>query len=331
MKKTITTVAAFIVLQTSMFGWHESFSTDATPEITGALTSDMTWNWWGWGGIEVTDGDLVMTVPDEGTDPFDFNSCWLQIDQSIDANAAITPTDAEIWIKMKFETVGTPTNNDQFHTVVAMDPDFLTNFNLYNTAVLPAVNGVGGFYLATQEFSGPGITADIAYNTWFWQKIVVTGDTISIWAFADGSSPSDTALHVFIADLGVDPAASLIIAGVFDDDSSALHVSDIYYNEAPALGIGDNPAIASGYELSQNYPNPFNPVTHISYTVPTTGQVNLTIYNVLGEEVSTLVNTVITPGTYTAIWNAGNLPSGVYFYRLEAGRFSQTNKLLLIK
>ncbi|HBN45840.1 MAG TPA: T9SS type A sorting domain-containing protein [Candidatus Marinimicrobia bacterium] len=330
MKKTITTVAAFMALQTSMFGWHESFSTDATPSMSGALTSDMTWTWWGWGGIEVTGGDLVMTIPDEGTDPFDIDSNWLQMDQTTDPNGEITPEDAEIWVKMKFVREGSSVMPDQFHVTVAVDPEFLSNYSVYTAAVHQQA-GMGGYYFATDQFSGPVVSDAVTYNSWFWEKIVTNGDTVSMWIFADGSSPSEEPQHVFTTDNVSSPAPTMIIIGAFDDDSTEIHITDVYYNESPDLGIDDNVNIAHGYELSQNYPNPFNPETHITYTVPTTGQVTLAIYNVLGEKVSTLVNDVMTPGTHTTTWNAGNMPSGVYFYRLDAGRFSQTNKVLLIK
>lgn len=330
MKKTIIVAVACMALQTSIFGWHESFSTDATPDLSGDVVSDLNWSWWGWGGIEVTGGELVLTVPDPGTDPFDLNTCWVQIDQSIDANAPITPGDFEMWIKIKISTDGTPDTDDQFHAAVAIDPDFLSNLNVYTSTVVPAASGVGGYYFALDQFTGPVVNDAITYNTWFWEKIVASGDTVSVWTFADGSSPSDTAQHVFTTENVTNAAPTLIIVGVFNDDSSSVHISDVYYNESP-LGIEDNATIASDYKLNQNYPNPFNPVTHISYTVPKSGQVNLTIFNVLGEEVSKLVNEVIIPGTHTTTWNAENMPSGVYFYRLDAGSFSQTNKLLLIK
>ena len=72
------------------------------------------------------------------------------------------------------------------------------------------------------------------------------------------------------------------------------------------------------YELAQNYPNPFNPVTNISYTLPTESQVKLSIYNPLGELVETIVNEKQDAGKYDAVWNAGNHPSGVYIYTLDA-------------
>ncbi len=85
------------------------------------------------------------------------------------------------------------------------------------------------------------------------------------------------------------------------------------------------------YELSQNYPNPFNPTTTILYDLPTSGYVTLKVYDVLGREVTTLVDEKQSAGTHTLTFNAANLPSGVYFCRLQAGPFMQTRKLMVIK
>ena len=85
------------------------------------------------------------------------------------------------------------------------------------------------------------------------------------------------------------------------------------------------------YQLNQNYPNPFNPSTVISYQLPTAGFVTLNIYDVLGREVRTLVNQREHAGNYSVTFDAHHLPSGVYFYRLQAGTYTQTKKLLLLK
>ena len=83
--------------------------------------------------------------------------------------------------------------------------------------------------------------------------------------------------------------------------------------------------------LSQNYPNPFNPSTKIKYSIPQTSNVVIKIYDVLGSEVATLVNEEKSVGTYELNWNAANLSSGVYVYRLQAGSFVQTRKMILLK
>ncbi|MBK7632626.1 MAG: T9SS type A sorting domain-containing protein [Ignavibacteriales bacterium] len=85
------------------------------------------------------------------------------------------------------------------------------------------------------------------------------------------------------------------------------------------------------FALEQNYPNPFNPTTTIKYSVPTSGLVNLSIFNVLGEKVTDLINKEVEAGSYELNFNASNLSSGVYFYKLEAGSFTSIKKMMLIK
>jgi hypothetical protein len=89
--------------------------------------------------------------------------------------------------------------------------------------------------------------------------------------------------------------------------------------------------IPNEYNLEQNYPNPFNPSTIINYAVPKTSLVTIIIYDVLGREVRTIVNEERTAGNYSVQFNAGNLASGIYFYRIQAGSFVQTKKLILLK
>lgn len=89
--------------------------------------------------------------------------------------------------------------------------------------------------------------------------------------------------------------------------------------------------LAQDFRLEQNYPNPFNPSTTIRFSVPATNMVSLRVYDILGREVATLLEGQYTAGTYSYQWNARNLASGIYFYRLEAGNFSQTKKLMLLK
>jgi hypothetical protein len=86
-----------------------------------------------------------------------------------------------------------------------------------------------------------------------------------------------------------------------------------------------------GFELHQNYPNPFNPTTRIEYATPRTSHVSLKVFDLLGREVATLVDEVQEAGFKSVEFNASDLASGVYFYRLQAGTFAQTKKLALIR
>ena len=105
---------------------------------------------------------------------------------------------------------------------------------------------------------------------------------------------------------------------------------------APERGIlsgvqTENPGVISNYQLSQNYPNPFNPTTVINYQIPKSGFVTLKVYDILGREVSTLVNENKSAGKYSVTFNGSKLSSGVYFYRLNSGAFSITKKFILMK
>jgi len=93
--------------------------------------------------------------------------------------------------------------------------------------------------------------------------------------------------------------------------------------------IGDD--IPTTYLLSQNYPNPFNPSTTISFSIPTSEFVTLKVYDMLGREVATLVNENLSAGSYSYNFDASNLTSGVYLYKLQAGKYSETKKMILMK
>jgi hypothetical protein len=85
------------------------------------------------------------------------------------------------------------------------------------------------------------------------------------------------------------------------------------------------------YALYQNYPNPFNPVTKIKFDISKNGFTTLKVYNMLGQEISVLVNENKTAGSYIIDFNAGNLPSGTYFYKLISGNYSEIRKMVVIK
>jgi hypothetical protein len=89
--------------------------------------------------------------------------------------------------------------------------------------------------------------------------------------------------------------------------------------------------IPAAFALKQNYPNPFNPATRIEYELPTDAFVSLKVYNLIGQEVATLVNESKRAGIYVADWNAEGLPSGMYFYKIQAGAFNATRRMMLVR
>jgi len=96
-------------------------------------------------------------------------------------------------------------------------------------------------------------------------------------------------------------------------------------------GIDDEITVPEIYDLKQNYPNPFNPSTTIVFTLPKATDVQLRIYNVLGQEVGTLVDETLQAGQYDIKFEARGLAAGLYFYRIQADRFVETRKMLLVK
>jgi len=111
-----------------------------------------------------------------------------------------------------------------------------------------------------------------------------------------------------------------VINGVMYGDTSMLVGINQISNEIP-----------DRHMLVQNYPNPFNPVTKIQYALPENSLVKITVYDALGKEVETLVDKIHTAGYYEAEWNAADYPSGVYYYKISAGDYSETKKMVLIK
>jgi len=97
------------------------------------------------------------------------------------------------------------------------------------------------------------------------------------------------------------------------------------------VGVGEQPEIPADFMLAQNYPNPFNPSTRIEYRIADAGLVKLTVYDMLGREVASLVNVEKQPGTYKVDWNANGLASGMYLYQLRAGSFTASRKMVLVR
>ncbi|RKX24919.1 MAG: hypothetical protein DRP47_10635, partial [Candidatus Zixiibacteriota bacterium] len=104
----------------------------------------------------------------------------------------------------------------------------------------------------------------------------------------------------------------------------------------PLVDQQEEETLPTEYELSQNYPNPFNPFTTIQFYLPQPGHVRLEIYNIMGQEVATIVNEYLTDGPHTVIWNGkdnkgSDAASGLYLYRLIAGETIITKRMMLLK
>ncbi len=144
-----------------------------------------------------------------------------------------------------------------------------------------------------------------------------------------------------ISPVGVDSSFSKVIAGYKNgggDDCLAIYSTgsgtNVYASSScqSTVGVGNNNSnIPKIYSLSQNYPNPFNPTTNIKFSLPQQSFVKFVVYDILGNEVTTLINENMEAGNHEIDFNASGLASGIYLYKIEAGEFTAVKKMMLIK
>ncbi|HMQ80076.1 MAG TPA: PQQ-dependent sugar dehydrogenase [Ignavibacteria bacterium] len=179
-----------------------------------------------------------------------------------------------------------------------------TGIMIYNGSAFPSLSGkvlFGSFnfqavYAATLSSS---LDSVVSVTPW-----AITGRVTSMVQHTDG--------YIYVMKYG------------FSDDGAIFRI------KPPVNGIS-NENIVKSFNLMQNYPNPFNPLTSIKFELPGTGLVTLKIYNTLGMEIYTLVKETKQQGSYEVTWDASNFPSGVYFYELSVGGFTDRKKMVLIK
>ncbi|MCC7158644.1 MAG: SBBP repeat-containing protein, partial [Ignavibacteria bacterium] len=129
-----------------------------------------------------------------------------------------------------------------------------------------------------------------------------------------------------------DPVAIKVLnnGSIYVSAQTGSRTTTIKYSQQ-LVGIGNNNIIAEGFELKQNYPNPFNPATTISFTIVNPGKVKISVYDITGKMVSVLMNETKNAGSYEVLFNASNLSSGTYFYKIESGDFTDVKKMMLVK
>lgn len=149
--------------------------------------------------------------------------------------------------------------------------------------------------------------------------------------FTDPLEPGDTlitSLHVFA--FNNDGTANVQVqVGTFRNPNDRV-IIDFTATTLP-VSVENETITAKDYYLNQNFPNPFNPATRINYGVAKSGNVEISVYNILGNKVATLVNEFKPAGSYTVDFNASKLSSGVYFYKISTNGFVQTKKMILEK
>ncbi|MGA2625006.1 MAG: SdrD B-like domain-containing protein [Bacteroidota bacterium] len=209
----------------------------------------------------------------------------------------------------------------------------------YNYYLTPSTMfGGNGCYNAS-DGSRYLVPLELKYDTsGFYEDSVVSCKEIE---FVGHSSFDFGAVSVKVDSLG--RLHDISIQGRFAKLGSWIVMTDSLHRRVNSLNFGNYTALDTvtsvrsardvphSFALYQNYPNPFNPTTDFEFRIANFGFVSLKVYDELGREVATLVNEVKQPGEYSVRWDASNMPSGIYFYRMTAGPFGQAKKLLLLK
>jgi hypothetical protein len=167
----------------------------------------------------------------------------------------------------------------------------------------------------------PGFTNGVKDENGQTSRVTKVSDFIENYAQSGGGTPVNSTID------------GLPIGALHWDDktvpgtSFSLIMAEYYGGE----GVGEAPGAALSFTLNQNYPNPFNPSTQIEFNLPGALKVDLKVYNILGQEVATLLNETLTPGRHSVTFNAGSLATGVYIYRINAGGYTSAKSMLLLK
>ncbi len=207
----------------------------------------------------------------------------------------------------------------------------------------------GADYVNTWDFSGtqgkegyPNLTLDTTKLALFWNgslkfvELLEPADAVPLYEYV--SAVGDTAFtgkicaikHALGSGTVIYLGFPLLYIDQDDARAFALRVMEEFGEKQTEVAGGDR-EFPMRFVLHQNYPNPFNPSTTIGYELPARSRVVLKIYNLLGQEVATLVDEETQAGRYEVMWDAGDFSSGVYFYQLGASEFVQTKKLILLR
>jgi hypothetical protein len=221
-----------------------------------------------------------------------------------------------------------------------------THSDNFNTPAI-ASNIAEGFSL---DNIAPALVSGLAEGEWSYDQWPPTEDQLPVsW---DASNANDLATYRLFAGLSENfEDAAVVYEGMDTDyiwtspfgdlgegdavyfwvEAMDVHMNSSELNDVTVIYTSVDDRIPTSFELAQNYPNPFNPTTTISYALAEAGQVQLTVFNLMGETVVTLVDGEQSAGHYDATFNAANLASGVYFYRLDTASFTDLKKMVLVK
>jgi hypothetical protein len=191
---------------------------------------------------------------------------------------------------------------------------------IYNAVHAVAVDETGSAVWKSFDVHGDPDTQNISGDFWVWFETIAPGSIPHYPAVLGVRSRPWSDLHYYDWTGTGNPSAR--------DNFIHIHATLDEGSSVREIGGG---ALPTEWSLTQNFPNPFNPTTEIRYTVPRADRMTLKVYNLMGQEVATLVDGMVNAGTYAANFDGSKLASGVYVYRLESSNFSATHKMLLMK
>ena len=202
-----------------------------------------------------------------------------------------------------------------------------TNASNYRFIEFDDVSNVVRWYdrISGRNTQRKSVSQSMSSATWYSVKVVVNGGAVSV-TFGTTNLGSYTWGTTITGAVGCGYNRSNS-----DFDNFCVSASASSVAEPIEMAGSGGESVPSGFSLAQNYPNPFNPTTTISFTLPEAGEVTLEVYNILGQRVTVLADGFFGAGTHQVTWDASNVSSGVYFYRLVAGSFSESRKMLLMK
>jgi hypothetical protein len=285
-------------------------------------------------GVEWTQVGEAIDVSDMDKNQPDYNG-WIGTQLGLYVQGKSADFDLFLYRDAYSPIKAQPAAN-QFGTLRVVNgtsPAYLDSINNNDWALYAGVEfGGKNYYKKADSLVISASSASEGGMVEVWLDSIDTGQKIAECAINNTGGWND--FHTFTT--GVDSVSGMHDVYLKFSGSGRLFRIDWFmftgHSYTPTVGIKENNKIRiNAFKLNQNYPNPFNPLTHIDYSVPHKSYVTLRVFNILGQEVVTLFDGQRDAGNYTAIFNGRDLVSGIYLYRLQAGNFMSTKKLILIK
>ncbi|MDQ3193396.1 MAG: T9SS type A sorting domain-containing protein, partial [Bacteroidota bacterium] len=224
--------------------------------------------------------------------------------------SSVRTTGQEDFLTIKYDASGNQLW-DRFYNGTGNDGDYAKGI---------AVDAGGNAYVTGRVYDIP---FDVNFMT-----IKYDTDGVQKWKVSyDGGNNHNDDEAVVVC---LDPSGDVIVTGIGNRPATVDDYATIKYSQSVSIKQISS-STPEKFSLSQNYPNPFNPKTVISYRLAVGSTVSLKVYNMLGNVISVLINEYQHTGAYEVDFDAGDIPSGIYFYKLTANEFSETKKMNLIK